>query len=569
MANKRTLKTKRTPSIRTNPGRKRQTALFRELAGHNILFTHLHPGTIRTITAKLTEAHFETGDLIFDEFTRGRHIYLLLRGRVEIVKHTPGGSESRLAMLHEGDFFGELAVIDGLPRSARAEAMEPCMIALLPAPDFRRILWRNNQFAFNVMHNLAIRLRTLDQTFVRELDRSSLAAQGKMEKLKLLIEASKTVNSTVELDRLLDLILDAARRSIKADRGTLYLLDEQRNELWSKSAQGENLAEIRVPVGKGLAGHVARTGETINIRDAYKDPRFNPEIDMKSGYKTRTVLCIPMRDKEGKTVGVFQFLNKTEGTFNDEDESFLAAFSIHAAIALHNARLVQETVQSERLAAVGRMAAQIIHDIKNPMATLRLYAEMIKRRSKEDEISQMSQEMMKQVDRFVKMTQEILDFSRGVSETRPEPIAVEELLRAGLELVESEMKKRNVELVREILYQGEWVVDVEKMVRVFYNIASNAMDAMPEGGTLTVRARRDDNTLKVEFIDTGHGMTEEVKAKIFQPFFTFGKKLGTGLGLAIVKKIVEDHRGSIEIESEPNKGTTMRVNLPGAKPRKA
>ena len=194
---------------------------------------------------------------------------------------------------------------------------------------------------------------------------------------------------------------------------------------------------------------------------------------------------------------------------------------------------------------------------------------MIKRRSHEDDISQMSQEMMKQVDRFVKMTQEILDFSRGVSETKPEPIAVDELLQAGLELVESEMKKRNIQLTREILYHGEWIVDVDKMVRVFYNIASNAMDAMTDGGTLTVRARRDDNTLRIEFIDTGHGMTEDVKAKIFQPFFTYGKKLGTGLGLAIVKKIVEDHRGTIEIESEPNRGTTMRVNLPDAKLRKA
>jgi len=542
--------------------RTRHRAAFRDLVRTNIIFSHVHPRTVGTIIPKLTECHFKAGEMIFDESTRGRHLYLILKGKVLIKKITQTGLQPRLAILHEGDFFGELSIIDGLLRSARAEAVEPCTIALLGAHDFRRILGQNPQFAFNVLHNLAIRLRTLDQTFVLELDRNLIVAQGKMEKLNLLVEASKTVNSTIELDRLLDLILDAARRSIRADRGTLYLLDEQKGELWAKVAQGDNLAEIRLPLGKGLAGYVATTGETINIRDAYKDPRFNPEIDRKSGYKTHTVLCIPMRDKEGKIVGVFQFLNKVDGIFTAEDEAFIAAFSIHAAIALQNARLVREIVQSERLAAVGRMAAQIIHDIKNPMSTLRIYADLIKRKTKEDEISRMSDQMIKQVDRFVKMTQEILDFSRGVSEMKPSAIQTDELLEAGLELVEGELKKKKIRLVKDIRYHGDWTVDVSKMVRVFYNIAGNAMDAMPNGGTLTVRLDRLDGSLRIEFIDTGHGIPEEIRSKIFQPFFTFGKKLGTGLGLAIVKKIIDDHQGSIEIESEIQKGTTIRLNLP-------
>jgi signal transduction histidine kinase len=500
--------------------------------------------------------------MIFDEFTRGRHLYLILQGRVRIIKFTSSGSLPRLAILHEGDFFGELSVIDGLPRSARAEAVDPCLIAILSATDFRRLLAHNTQFAFNILHNLAIRLRTIDQTFVRELDHSEEEARAKMDKLGLLIEASKTVNSTLDLDRLLDLILDAARRSIKADRGTLYLLDDRKGELWSKAAHGDNLFEIRLPVGKGLAGYVARTGETINIRDAYKDPRFNPEIDLKSGYKTKTALCMPMRDKEGKTVGVFQLLNKDNGAFTDEDEAFIAAFSVHAAIALQNARLVQETVQNERLAAVGRMAAQIVHDIRSPMATLRLYAEIIKKKSAAEDITKISMEMMKQIDRFTTMTREILDFSRGVSELKPDTIDIKDLVNEGLEGLGPEMTRRNISLVKEFNYEGEWILDPDKMVRVFHNIASNAMDAMSEGGMLRVRVDQNDQNLCVEFADTGHGMTEEIKAKIFQPFFTFGKALGTGLGLAIVKKIIDDHHGSVEVASEVGKGTIFRLSIP-------
>ncbi len=129
------------------------------------------------------------------------------------------------------------------------------------------------------------------------------------------------------------------------------------------------MVAIRLPIGKGLAGHVARTGEVVNITDAYSDPRFNPEIDRKSGYSTRTVLCMPMRNKNGEIIGVFQLLNKRIGHFGPEDEAFIEALSVHAAIALENARMAQEMVQNERLSAVGQMSSTILHDIRCPITT--------------------------------------------------------------------------------------------------------------------------------------------------------------------------------------------------------
>lgn len=548
-----------TPTGVRRPGHARG---FGDLVRSNIIFSQLHPRTIASILPRLTEQSFRTGELIVDEATRGRFVYLILRGRVKITKQTRSGTQPRLAILHEGDFFGELSVIDGLPRSARVEAVAPSRIAVLPATDFRRLMYENAQFAQNVLLNLAIRLRTLDQTFVGELDQHTQASERKMEQLRLLIEASRTVNSTIELDPLLELILAAAARSIRADRGTLYILDEQKSELWAKSAQGEGHIEIRLPLGKGLAGYVAKTGETINIRDAYRDPRFNPEIDRKSGYKTETVLCMPLRDKQGTILGAFQFLNKRDGPFTAEDEAFISAFSIHAAMALYNARLVEERVHEERLAAVGRMAAQIIHDIRSPMATLRLYAETIKRRATEEETSRMSDEMMKQVDRFVNMAQEILDFSRGVSEMKREEITVPELIEAGLDILKGETRRRNIRVRTDLQYTGVCMVDIEKMIRVIRNIAGNAMDAMPDGGVLTITAATHQGDLVIALTDTGSGIPEELRAKIFQPFFTFGKKLGTGLGLAIVKKIVDDHHGRIEVDSTVGKGTTMRLAIP-------
>lgn len=271
---------------------------------------------------------------------------------------------------------------------------------------------------------------------------------------------------------------------------------------------------------------------------------------------------MPMNNKDGKIIGVFQLLNKLNGTFSKEDEEFIDALSIHASIAIENAQLAQQMVNNERLSAVGAMASTIIHDIKNPMGTLRVYAQVMKKKSMEEETKKMADEMISQVDRFVKMTQEILDFTRGVSSMNIQECEFSEVMDAILIFIEKDLTKRNVKLVQNTQFKGIVQVDQDKLMRVFYNIAGNSGDAMPTGGTLTVNTYDKDGQIAIEFVDTGTGMPPEVKAKIFEPFMTFGKKHGTGLGMAIVKKIVDDHKGKIEIDSEMGKGTTIRIVLP-------
>ncbi|MGB5874077.1 MAG: ATP-binding protein [Bacteroidota bacterium] len=557
---------RKTPAKQANNSRvtrkPQRSAARLQLLKQNILFTGVADKVLTGSLPGFADRTYTAGEIIFDEYSEGRNLYLINSGRVRIKKYTKFGVESLLAVLHPNDFFGELSVIDGLPRSARAEAMDDCSITIIAPATFKKLARQSHEFAFNLMNNLAVRLRTMDQTFVLELGRNALASQNKMDKLSKLIEASKIVYSTLDIDTLLGLILDVATQSISADRGTLYLLDDTKNELWSKIMQGNNMVEIRLPVGKGLAGYVAETGETINISDAYEDPRFNPEIDKRSGYKTRNVLTMPMRDREARILGVFQFLNKAEGAFGPEDESLIDALSVHAAIALDNARIAQEMVESERLSAVGRMASTIIHDIKNPMGTLRMYAQVIQKKTGDTEAAGLAQEIIRQVDRFVSMTQEILDFSRGISEIHLEEVELSEVLENLLAFIEKDLSKRNITVVQRFEYTGTCILDLDKISRAFYNLASNAADAMESGGTLTVSTRALDNQLIIEFSDTGSGIPDEIRARVFQPFFTSGKRHGTGLGLAIVKRIVDDHDGRVELESQPNKGTTFRLFLP-------
>ena len=269
-----------------------------------------------------------------------------------------------------------------------------------------------------------------------------------------------------------------------------------------------------------------------------------------------------MRNRNGKIIGVFQMLNKKGGPFTVQDEEFLNALSIHASIAIENARLAQEMVNNERLSAVGRMAGTIIHDIKNPMGTLRVYAQVMKKKSENEEAGKLADEMIHQVDRFVNMTQEILDFSRGVSASNIQETDFAEVMEGVLGFIEKDLTKRNIKLERNLNFKGKVKVDQDKIVRAFYNIAGNAADAMPTGGTLTVTTEDAGGMVKVDFKDTGTGMPEEVKRKIFEPFVTYGKKHGTGLGMAIVKKVMDDHKGKIEIETEMGKGTTIRLFFP-------
>jgi serine phosphatase RsbU (regulator of sigma subunit) len=144
-------------------------------------------------------------------------------------------------------------------------------------------------------------------------------------------------------------ILDVATTLTNSERGTLFLVDEKADELWSLIAHGMEREEIRLPRGRGIAGHVALTGEIVNIPDAYADPRFNPEVDKRTGYLTRNMLTLPIRNQATKIVAVLQLLNKATGRFTEEDTDVLLTLSGQMAMSLENAQLHRDLLEKERL----------------------------------------------------------------------------------------------------------------------------------------------------------------------------------------------------------------------------
>jgi Nif-specific regulatory protein len=173
-----------------------------------------------------------------------------------------------------------------------------------------------------------------------------LQPQEWTEKLATILAISQKMNSERDLGALLDLIAHEATNVLLCDRASIFLLDRERHELWSKVALGSNEI-LRFDASQGIAGKAATTGETINVKDAYSHPQFYTAIDDKTGYRTRNVLALPVRNQKGEIIGTFEALNKRVGAFNSRDEDFLDSLASHAAVAIENAQLIGELRRRE------------------------------------------------------------------------------------------------------------------------------------------------------------------------------------------------------------------------------
>src|SRR5688572_19624376 len=209
------------------------------------------------------------------------------------------------------------------------------------------------------------------QTAKSELEHKLRTEQ---RKLALVQEIGRALSSALDLDQLLRLIMEKVTLLMDADRSTLYLVSDDGRQLWSKITQGDAVLEIRLNVGEGIAGWVAASGESVNIPDAYIDKRFQPAVDLRSGYRTRSILCVPMRDSQGRIIGVLQVLNKRGGPFQTEDEELLVALGSQAAVSVENSKLYHSVVGKnvELIAAQGELQQKsnelnILYEIEREM----------------------------------------------------------------------------------------------------------------------------------------------------------------------------------------------------------
>ncbi|HVF72328.1 MAG TPA: ATP-binding protein [Chthoniobacterales bacterium] len=227
-----------------------------------------------------------------------------------------------------------------------------------------------------------------------------------------------------------------------------------------------------------------------------------------------------------------------------------------------NSHFISELMRTERLSLVGSMANSIIHDLKNPLCIVRCCAALIDRQSDDPKLKELTGMLNNAADGMLAMTQELLDYSRGVVAPAKDRIVVAQLLdqlaQQSLRLLPGE----NIQLVKSVTYQGQLDLDLPRFTRVLCNLIKNAREAMPNGGILTLTIERLGAQVVLRICDTGTGIPPEVLKRVFEPFVTHGKAHGTGLGMAIAKSTVEAHGGTISVSSTKGRGTTVEIRLP-------
>jgi signal transduction histidine kinase len=228
-------------------------------------------------------------------------------------------------------------------------------------------------------------------------------------------------------------------------------------------------------------------------------------------------------------------------------------------------RFIDEVLQAERLALVGRFAQSIVHDFKNPLNIIGFAAELAAGEgvAAEHRVEAKIQ-INRQVERMTNMINELLEFSRGSSRSVTlEPTDYRDFVQEFLKEIEPEAAEKYVKIeCQNPPPTIALALDRARLLHVFHNLINNAIDVMPGGGTITLRFRVEDREIVTELEDTGPGLAPEIEPQLFQPFATHGKKHGTGLGLSICKRIIEDHRGHIHARNEPGRGAVFSFTLP-------
>lgn len=293
------------------------------------------------------QEHVDKAYKIFKEehFTEGISICLSL---ISFLDYSEGkyNYEKALAMLQDGAFMATRA------NSVTAQLINELIFGNIHFAESNKdvaIIHYNNALKLSVeedKYNLSDTINTRIRQLQNGMDYS---LPTKSDPLVSLVKISRSITALTDIDELLRVIAEETKNAIQADRCTVFLWDKDTDELWSKVALGLNSSqEIRFPADKGLAGYVVKSGETLNIVDAYQDPRFNPEVDTKTGYRTKTILCMPIMNNNKEIIGAFQVLNKIDGVFTKNDEDLLIAIGGSASIALENAQLFDQQLQLYR-----------------------------------------------------------------------------------------------------------------------------------------------------------------------------------------------------------------------------
>jgi len=417
--------------------------------------------------------------------------------------------------------------------------------------------------------------------------------------LKLLFELESAMSRATTMEDLARAMIVEAARACDAEAGAL-LVDEQEGGVWlyfielvegNRPVLAPRGAEAAAPLSSGARRQVKRVAvrrsdgvigwamvhnESVSLpQDAARLAEgdagpASSRLDKILHMPIESAIAVPLEGEGDEGVGAIALYNSRKpGGFFQDDRALLRLISANASTAVRLFRSRQERERSERLTTIGRLLSGVMHDMRTPLTVISGYVQLMATAADPGQRADHARLILKQFDLISAMQREVLEFARGERSILLRKVYLTRFFEDLGKQLERELEGTAVALVLDVEDRGTARFDESKMTRVLHNLSRNAVEAMgSRGGKLTIRVYRDGPDLVVSVSDTGRGIPKEIEDRLFQSFVTSGKRGGTGLGLAIVKKIVDEHAGSINVQSSAE-GATFTIRLPqeGSLPR--
>ena len=398
------------------------------------------------------------------------------------------------------------------------------------------------------------------------------------EQLARLVEVSVTLNSTLQLDELLQFIIKTALELLDCEAVSILLYDEKKVQLYFADSTGsdpEELAQVPVPIEGSIAGTIFRTNRPMILNDVASDPRHYAQVAKRVHFKPRSLLGVPMRIRD-RVTGVLEALNKRDGGFNEADKDLLAVVASQAAVAIHNSRLLQALQQAyDDLKEADQLRANFLalasHELRTPLGIIIGYATFLQEESQGDlseharQVLNAGMQMRSLVDSMTNLNmlrEKELVLDRQV-------VALQDVLCSACDEIKSLAEAKNLKVLINLPKKKLQVsADPQRLLTVFVNLLNNAARFSSDGGQITVGARVHGGSVQAWVEDRGEGIPPGELARVFNAFYQVEPHMvrrhgGLGIGLAIAKELVEAHGGSVWAESEgTGKGARFSVSLP-------
>jgi len=407
--------------------------------------------------------------------------------------------------------------------------------------------------------------------------------------MQLANEVSRLVTGTLDVEEIPRLLLQRTTEIVGAECGSLALIDKERGGVIFQVAYdngGQEIKELEnfmMPLGEGIIGNVAQSGQPIIANDVQHHPAWSPLADQLTGMTTRKIIAVPLIS-EGEILGVMELLNKKEGDFVEGDMQLLSLVASSAASAIQNARQYEalkqanealkqaqeQRIAAERWAVLGKAAANLAHRINNSTALVPIAAQRLQELLQQVDIQpELREKMDGNLDRIRRNSLYTVDLAdillRRFSRNPTKAHNINELLDQALSLVEI---PDNIKLVRQLDPELPPVDTSDLLVEVFVELISNAvrvMDDRKEGLLRVATFKNGNRSVSIQFTDNGPGILEENINRIFDIFYTTSSA-GLGFGLWWVKTFLEQQHSEITVESQPNESTTFTITLPRTLP---